>query len=118
MRKFLVRTTLCLLAAAAGAGADPDPVLHGYGGRGCADYLDSYRAWDAGEERGALDYFGYQQWLAGMVTALSLATARDVLRGADVEGMMRRVKLRCEDDHGLDVFSAAMGYLDELDGLP
>lgn len=116
VRKFLQRLSFCFLATAAGVGAEP--VLHGYGGRGCADYLESYRAWDAGEERGALDYFGYQQWLAGMVTALSLATAQDVLRGADIEGMMRRIKRRCEDAPGLDVFGAAMGYLDELAPLP
>ena len=116
MRKLSRQFALCFLAAAAGAGAEP--LLHGYGGRGCADYLDSYRAWDAGEERGALDYFGYQQWLAGMVTALSLSTGRDVLHGADVEGMMRLVRRRCEDDRGLDVFGAAMGYLNELAELP
>lgn len=116
MRNILLQFTFILLTAVPAAGAAP--ALHGYGGRGCADYLDTYRRWDAGEERGVLDYFGYQQWLAGMVTAFSLATAQDALRGADIEGMMRRIKRRCEDDREQDVFGAAMGYLEELGQLP
>lgn len=115
-RRVILVFTIYIVAAVPVAGAGP--FVHGYGGRGCADYLASNRAWDAGAELGALDYFGYQQWLAGMVTALSAATGGDVLHGADVEGMMRRIKRRCEDEPGLDVFSAAMGYLKELDPLP
>jgi hypothetical protein len=115
-RRIIFGLSFLLVVAAPVEGAGL--VVHGYGGRGCADYLDSNRAWDAGEERGALDFFGYQQWLAGMVTALSAATGRDVLHGADVEGMMRRIARRCEDDPGLDVFGAATGYLKQLDPLP
>lgn len=111
-RLFLL--TLAAFASAAGAA----PVLHGYGGRDCSDFLETYQGWETGDERAVLDYFGYQQWLAGMVTAMSLVTGEDVLRGADVEGMMRRIRRRCEDDRERKVFSAANAHLKELSQLP
>ena len=98
--------------------AGPGPVLHGYGARSCVEYLDTWRRWEAGQDEGILDHFGYSQWLAGLVTGLSLATGEDVLRGADVEGMMRRVRLGCEEDRKQDVFGVAGAYLRELSLLP
>lgn len=94
-----------------------EPMLHGHGAKTCVEYLDTWRRWESGQDTGIYDYFGYQQWMAGLVTGLSLATGEDVLRGADVEGMMRRVKLGCEDDRKQDVFEAATAYLRELSQL-
>ena len=94
----------CIGAPAVAAG----PVLHGHGGHTCVEYLDTWRRWEAGQDTGILDYFGYEQWFAGFVSGLSLATAEDVLRGAGVEGMMRRVRRNCEDDRKQDVFGAAI----------
>jgi hypothetical protein len=121
LRSELMRQLLrlfCLTLAAFAFVAEADPVLHGYGGRDCPDFLETYRGWETGDERAVLDYFGYQQWLAGMVTAMSLVTGEDVLRGADVEGMMRRIRRRCEDDREREFFSAANAYLKELSQLP
>ncbi len=110
---FLV--SLCCIGAPAAASG---PVLHGYGGHTCVEYLETWRRWEAGQDTGILDYFGYEQWFAGFVSGLSLATGEDVLRGAGVEGMMRRVHRHCEDDRNQDVFGAASLYLQELSELP
>jgi hypothetical protein len=113
--------TLCYLVAAlvvtAAAPAVAGPVVHGYGTHGCPQFLDTYKGWEAGDEQGILDFFGYEQWLAGLVSGLSLATGEDALRGVDVEGLMRRIKLRCEDDRDLDVMGAAMAHVAELSPL-
>ena len=116
MRGFL--RMFCLTLATTASGASAATLVHGYGGRGCPDFLETYRGWETGDERRVLDYFGYQQWFAGMVTSMSLVMGEDVLRGAEVEGMMRRVRRRCEDDRERDVFSAANAYLKELSQLP
>ena len=106
-----------ILAAGFAAAADV-PAVHGYGGRDCDAFLDSQRRADAGEAEAALDDFGYRQWLAGMVTGLSLAAGEDVLRGVEVEGLIRRVRLICEDDRNLDVLGAALVHVKELSQLP
>ena len=94
------------------------PAVYGYGGRDCDTFLESQRQADAGEPDAALDDFGYRQWLAGLVTGLSLAAGEDVLRGVDVEGLARRVRLNCEEDRTLDVLGAALAHIKELSRLP
>jgi len=115
MRPSCRLLSLGFLALSAVASAAP--VIHGYGNRGCPEYLDTYSAWEAGDERGVLAYLGYEQWLAGLVSGLSLATGEDILRGADVEGLMRRIKLRCEDDREQDVLAAARAHIADLSPL-
>ncbi|MEN8174601.1 MAG: hypothetical protein ABFS23_02475 [Pseudomonadota bacterium] len=106
-----------LLVGATSMDVAAEPKVHGFGGHSCEHFLGAYRGWEAAEEAGVLDYAAYQHWLAGLATGLSLATGEDVLRGADVEGLMRRIRLRCEDERTLDVFGAAMTQVSELSAL-
>ena len=113
----LVRRLIAALFITSVAPAAAEPVIHGYGARGCPEYLDAYKGWEAGNEQSVLEYLGYEQWLAGLVSGLSLATGEDALRGVTVDGLMRRIKLRCEDDLDLDVLDAAMAHIKELSPL-
>ena len=117
MRRYLICSSVFIAGWLSFGSATAEPQLHGYGGRSCVEYLDTWRRWEDNQDTGILDHFGYQQWMAGLVSGLSLATGEDVLRGADVEGMMRRTKIICENDRKIDVFSAVTKYLRDLSQL-
>jgi hypothetical protein len=84
--------------------------LYGFGVRSC-DYLAlSEMRWEQGEDEGALAYMRLEEWMAGFVSALSLATGEDVTRGAGAGGMVRQVVDHCrrQVNRDLDVFGATM----------
>lgn len=94
------------------------PVLHGYGGQECGRFLETRSQAEQGVARAVFDELAYSQWLAGLVSGLSLASGEDVLHGADVEGLMRRVQRHCEDDLSLNVMDAALAHIRDLSKLP
>jgi hypothetical protein len=93
--------------------------LQGFGVRSC-DYLFlSEQRWERGEDEGALAYLRLQEWMAGFVSALSLATGEDVTRGAGTEGMVRQVIAHCRqpENRDQDVFSATMQLIRERSAI-
>jgi hypothetical protein len=119
MKQWILRMAkggVLLLAGACSAiaAAEPSPPLWGYGVKSCDDYA---RAWVGGEEGVDIDIAElrrYRDWLSGFVSGLNLATGRDVLAGADIEGAMRRIHLYCDEHRKQDVFAASMDYIKGL----
>ena len=90
--------------------ADEPLELYGFGVRSC-DYLAlSEMRWEQGEDEGALAYMRLGEWMAGFVSALSLATGEDVTQGAGAEGMVSQVVDYCrrQENRDLDVIGATM----------
>jgi hypothetical protein len=99
--------------------AEGAPALQGFGVRSC-DYLAlSEQRWEKGEDEGALAYLRLQEWMAGFVSALSLATGNDVTKGAGTEGMVRQVVEFCRraENRDQDVFSATMSLIQERSAI-
>ncbi|MES9956587.1 MAG: hypothetical protein ABW086_06010 [Sedimenticola sp.] len=97
--------------------AQSPPAVVGYGVKSCETYLFTYQGWEQGDEEWIAEYLRYQDWLAGMVTGLSLATDMDVLKGVDIKGAMRRIQLICDEKPGDDFFTASMGLIRTLSSL-
>ncbi len=93
------------------------PVLWGAGVRSCADFLASAPADPAATVIAGEGYRRYEEWLAGFVTGLSLATGRDLLQGAALEAAMTRVRANCERHPEEDFFNASVRLLKLLGGL-
>ncbi len=100
--------------------AQESPALQGFGVRSCDDLALSEQQWEKGEDEGALAYMRLQEWMAGFVSALSLATGEDVTRGAGSEGMVRQVVDFCRrpENRDQDVFSATMQLIQERRAIP
>jgi hypothetical protein len=96
----------CWLPLAAAEGDTPQ--LWGYGVKGCRDYIAAWEGREQGDAEAAMDYLLYREWLAGLVTGLSLATGQDVLVGVEIEQALRRIKLHCEEHREDDFFKASM----------
>ena len=97
--------------------ADEKPALFGYGVRSCDDFI---KAWDEraeGIDQGIAEYRRYEDWLAGFVSGLNLATGQDVLRGAQIEGAMRRAQVHCDNKRKDDFFTATMDLVKMLSQL-
>ncbi len=105
------------LVCAGGGGAEDLPPIWGYGVKPCDDYA---RVWTAAE-RGVAEDIGelrrYEDWLAGIVTGLNLATGRDVLAGSDPQGALRRIHLYCDEHRKADFFAATMDLIKQLSVL-
>ena len=121
----MIRQTvaLCSLIGLMGlytnSSAEGAPALQGFGVRSC-DYLAlSEQRWEKGEDEGALAYLRLQEWMAGFVSALSLATGNDVTKGAGTEGMVRQVVEFCRraENRDQDVFSATMSLIQERSAI-
>lgn len=109
--------TLGLLAALAGSGtaaAEGAPPLWGYGVKGCPDYLAAAPAPGAPEALGGADYLRYREWLAGLVTGLNLATGSDVLKGAELDAALGRIRAHCQAHPDEDFFNAALALVKSL----
>ncbi len=90
------------------------PLVWGYGVKACSAYLYTYQGFEKGDARQSIEYYHYRDWLAGMVTGLSLATGEDVMYGAELDGAMRRLNILCDEHPKDDFFDASMEYLDML----
>lgn len=111
MRKRLLTGLLlfCWLPLAATEGDSPQ--LWGYGVKGCGDYIAAWERREQGDAEAAVDYLLYREWLAGLVSGLSLATGQDVLVGVEIEPALRRIKLHCEEHREDDFFNASMALV-------
>jgi len=103
-----------MLALSAGvARAEKMPPLWGYGVKTCTQYL---RAAEGGEVTLA-EYGRYEDWLTGFISGLNLATGNDVLKGADIDSAMRRIRAHCGGNKKDDFFTATMDLVRMLSGL-
>jgi hypothetical protein len=94
------------------------PELLGHGVRSCEEYLASQRGWEKGEAKSIAEYYRYQDWLAGFVSGLNLATGDDQLRGVGVSGVLRRNLIHCREHPEDDFFAATMALIRSLKALP
>lgn len=99
------------------AGAEKLPPLWGYGIKSCGEFLSAAED-DANElDRMGLEYGRFEDWLTGFISGLNLATGRDVLRGADIDSAMRRIRAYCGGNHKENFFTATMDLVRMLSGL-
>ena len=121
MRGVVGAARACLLwAAIAGQSpvwADEKPALLGYGMKSCDDFITAWNEREQGVDRGIGEYRRYQDWLAGFVSGLNLATGQDVLRGADSAGALRRIQVHCSNKRKDDFFTAVMDLVKLLSQL-
>jgi hypothetical protein len=117
VRSFQLLAAVLLALALPPAAAEKLPPLWGYGVKSCDDFLITAQGRDAGEERAGIEYRRYEDWLTGLISGLNLATGKDVLRGADVENAMGRIRAHCGGNPKDDFFTAAMDLVRMLSGL-
>ena len=99
------------LAVATRAGAAD---VWGYGVKSCSDFLAAAPGEGAPAEIGSPEYLRYREWLAGLITGLNLATATDVLRGAEVPAALARIRAHCQAHPADDFFTATMALVRSL----
>ena len=97
--------------------ADEKPALFGYGVKSCDDFIKAWDEREKGIDQGIAEYRRYEDWLAGFVSGLNLATGQDVLRGAQIEGAMRRAQVHCDNKRKDDFFTATMDLVKMLSQL-
>lgn len=102
---------MILLVAAGGGRAEPPPVLWGYGVQSCARLVQASASLEQGGEADVVEYGRFQEWLAGFVSGINLASGRDVLNGMALSVAMQRIEAECREDPQRDLFSAAMGLV-------
>ncbi|MEO5343764.1 MAG: hypothetical protein H7842_10585 [Gammaproteobacteria bacterium SHHR-1] len=112
MRRLLC-TLLMLFPLGAAAGE-----LLGYGVRPCEDYLRTYQGWEQDQPKAVMEYFHYQDWLAGFISGLNYATGDDQLRGVGIPGVLRRNRIHCQERPNDDFFTATMALIRGLKDLP
>ncbi|MBV5274733.1 MAG: hypothetical protein JZU52_14190 [Lamprocystis purpurea] len=96
------------------AHAAPAPTLWGYGVKSCGDFVAAAPGADTPAAVGSEDYLRYREWLAGLVTGINLATASDVLRGAELEAALGRIRTHCKAHPSDDFFNASMTLIRTL----
>ena len=120
-RLYVLLTALFYLFSHAAFGGEKLQVI-GYGVKSCNEYIAAFEGWEAGVDSEILEYLRYREWLAGLVTGLTLATGEDVLRGVSVESAMRRLHVDCDESRESDFFGSTMGLIRALsapaDGPP
>ena len=115
IRKIALAAASLLLVSPVLAEEDAEsPQIWGYGVKACSAYIYTYQGFEKGDARQSIEYYHYRDWLAGMVTGLSLATGEDVMYGVELDGAMRRLNILCDEHPKDDFFSATMEYLDML----
>jgi len=113
----LAVAVLCVAPAAWAERAETAPALWGYGVKSCSAFLAVVPRADIPPELIDEEYFRYREWLSGMVSGLNLVTGRDVLRGAQIDAAMSRIRATCEDDPGDDFFNASLRLVRSLGQL-
>lgn len=93
------------------------PALWGYGNKSCGAFLASAPSGDVSADVVSSDYQRYREWLSGFVSGLNLATGRDVLRGAEIDAAMERVRANCRSHPKEDVFNASLRLVRSLGQL-
>jgi hypothetical protein len=117
MAIFAAALAAMLTGAASTAAADQLPPLWGYGIKSCEQLLGAAEGdADGGGQSGA-EYGRYADWLTGFVSGLNLATGSDVLRGADMDTALRRIRAYCGGHPKDNFFAATMDLVRMLSGL-
>ncbi len=111
---LLLTALLCCLPLFARADVSQGPKVWSYGTKSCTAYVTACKGSDIGQQDQIIEYLRYQEWFAGLVTGLTLATGMDALYGAEVEGAMRRVRDICERHPDRDFFNTSMSFLTQL----
>lgn len=93
------------------------PPLWGYGVRSCDHYALAWNGREKGIEGKIAEYRRYQDWLAGFVSGVNLATGQDVLVGVTIESALRRIHLYCDEHRKADFFTATMDLVRLLSQL-
>lgn len=106
-----------LLFAAPSLQAEKMPPLWGYGIKSCSQFLSAAEDRDDGNGQPRREYRRYQDWLTGFISGLNLATGKDVLKGADIDTAMRRIRAHCGGNKKDDFFKATMDLVRMLSGL-
>jgi len=94
--------------------AAENPVLWGYGVRGCADFTAAAKQAEAGD---FAEYQRYEDWLTGFVSGLNLALGTDALSGSGIDSAMRHTREECGKHPSDDFFNAAMRFVRTLSTL-
>lgn len=90
------------------------PQVWGYGVKRCEDFLGAVADKERGSQEASVEYIRYQEWLAGLVTGLSLATAQDVLKGTELDKAMESIGKNCRSSPEDDFFKASMDLIRAL----
>jgi hypothetical protein len=118
--RFVAAALLAALLAPAVADtparAAQAPTLWGYGVKSCSDFVTAAPGEGAPAAVGSEEYLRYREWLAGLVTGINLATASDVLRGAELDAALGRIRTLCKPHPRNDFFNAAMTLIRSLRG--
>jgi hypothetical protein len=105
---------LSLVSLQSSADVSQSPKVWSYGAKSCNAYVIACKGWDIGQQEQIVEYLRFQEWFAGLVTGLTLATGMDALNGAEVSGAMRRLRDTCERHPDRDFFNASMTFLTQL----
>ena len=109
----LLALGLALTPLASRWAAAEGPTLWGYGVKSCQELVTAVPE-AAAEVAGNAEYPRYREWLAGLVTGLNLATGLDVLKGAELEAALTRIRAHCQDHPRDDFFNASLTLLKSL----
>ena len=93
--------------------AEKMPPPWGYGVKTCDQFVKAVES----DTDGRGESRRYEDWLTGFVSGLNLATGKDVLKGADIESAMRRIRAHCGGNGRDDFFTATMDLVRMLSGL-
>lgn len=103
-----------VLQPASPISAAEGPMLWGYGVKGCQEFL-RVAPGAGGAAAGEAELLRYREWLAGLVSGLNLATGLDVLKGAELDAALTRIRIHCESHPQDDFFNASLALLKSLD---
>ncbi|MBK1694082.1 hypothetical protein CKO09_04935 [Chromatium weissei] len=112
---WLLGGVLMMTSALAAEQPKAIPALWGYGIKPCTDFLAATPADALSIPLADEDYRRYREWLAGLVTGLNLTTGRDVLRDAELDAAMLRIRALCVAQPNDDFFNASLRLIRSLD---
>lgn len=90
------------------------PTLWGYGVKTCPNFVAAAPPDGVSNNLAGDDFPRYREWLAGLVTGLNLATGTDVLRGAELDAALTRIRAYCKDHPRDDFFNASLSLFKSL----
>ncbi len=90
-----------------------EPQVWGYGVQGCAPYMETFIGQANKDPRAVSEFRLYREWLAGVISGMSAATAMDVLQGLELEEALKRLHALCQQQASEDVFTMAMTLVRE-----
>ena len=106
--------TLGIIIGLGAPAAVAGPPLWGYGIKPCRDFLAAAPGDGTPSALAGAEYARYREWLAGFVSGINLATARDVLDGAELDAALTSIRTRCQARPADDFFNASMNLIRSL----